>query len=148
MNIDAIERLLHMAREGNFTDLTPLQRSEREEEMTIWFDNHSVAEAWEISGVFTFAGLQISDLERFAEVIPNILLGDALAWVAGYIEIDQRVAEINHSAKRVSELVSSIKIYSHMDQSSGHKPTDVCEGLEITLQMFGHKLKQKNKSRI
>jgi signal transduction histidine kinase len=54
------------------------------------------------------------------------------------------VAEIKFSSERVSELVSSVKIYSHMDQSSEHKPTDVREGLDNTLKMFGHKLKQKN----
>ena len=54
------------------------------------------------------------------------------------------VTEIKFSADRVSGLVSSVKSYSHMDQSSAHKPTDVREGLDNTLNIFGHKLRQKN----
>jgi signal transduction histidine kinase len=142
--IEAIEQILHVARKRNFSDLSPLQRSEREEEITVWLEDRAVANNWELASVFTVAGLHVSDLERSAEAVPQVFLGNALAWVAGNIEVDRMVAEIKFSAGRVSELVSSVKIYSHMDQSSEHKPTDVRVGLDNTLKMFGHKLKQKN----
>ncbi len=141
---EAIEQLLHVARERELPDLSPLQRSEREEEFTGWLEDRAVADAGERASVFTVAGLRVSDLERFAEAVPHIFLSDALAWVAGNIEIELMVAEIKFSSGRISELVSSVKIYSHMDQSSEHKPTDVRDGLDNTLKMFGHKLKQKN----
>ena len=97
-----------------------------------------MADAWEHASVFTVSGMRVSDLELFAEAVPQVFLGDALAWVTGNIEIERMIAEIKFSSGRISELVSSVKIYSHMDQSSEHKPTDVSEGLDNTLKMFGH----------
>jgi len=57
---------------------------------------------------------------------------------------DRMVAEIASSAARISELIASVKTYSHMDRSSEHKPVDVREGLDSTLTMLGHKLKKKS----
>ena len=94
--------------------------------------------------IFTDHGISISDLDQFANAVPPAIIGNALAWIAINIEIDQMVGEINAAAGRVSELISSVKRYSHMDQSTEHKPVDVREGLDATLQMFGYKLKQKN----
>jgi len=142
--IDAIENLLSVASERNSIELTSLQRSEREEELSNWLEERSIPEAWALVGIFAQAGLNAGDLEQTEKSIPGIFLGNALAWVAGDIEIDRMVDEIKMSAARVSELVSSIKSYSHMDQSIEHKPTDVHEGLDNTLKMFGHKLNQKN----
>jgi signal transduction histidine kinase len=67
-----------------------------------------------------------------------------MAWLAGGIESDRIVEEISTSAERISELVASIKTYSHMDRSSVHAPTDVRSGLDNTVTMLGHKLKKKS----
>ncbi len=143
--IDAIEQLWQITREPKSTDyLTPLNHSDREEELTLWLEELNIADAWELASVFTGTGLCIKDLERFADAVSHEFLNDAFAWVAGNVEIDRMIAEISASAGRVSELVSSVKIYSHMDRSSEHKPTDVREGLDNTLTMLGHRLKQTN----
>jgi signal transduction histidine kinase len=143
--IDAIEQLWQVARERESADyLSPLDRSDREEELASWLEEQEVAEAWELASVFTDTGLRVKDLERFGDAVPDEFLSDAFAWVAGSVEVDRMVAEIYSSAGHVSELVSSVKLYSHMDRSSEHKPTDVREGLDNTLSMFGHRLKQKN----
>jgi signal transduction histidine kinase len=142
--IDAIEQLLRIAQEKDFPDLSPLQRSTDEEEITEWLEGRAVVNSWKLASVFVAAGLCISDLERFAMAIPQTFLGDALTWVAGNIEVDRMVTEIKFSAGRISDLISSVKNYSHMDQSSEHKPTDVREGLDTTLKIFGYNLKQKN----
>ena len=141
---NAVEQVWRVAREQGSPDLSPLDRSEREEKLAGWLEEQTVADAWELASVFTDTGLGVHDLERLAGAVPDGFLDDAFAWVAGKIEADRMVAEISSSAGRVSELVSSVKIYSHMDRSSEHKPTDVREGLDNTLTMLGHRLKQKN----
>jgi signal transduction histidine kinase len=142
--IDAIEQLSRVALEREFTDyLSPVDRSDREEELASWLEGQKVMEAWELASVFTDTGLSVKDFERFADAVPGDILNDGLAWVAGSVEVNRMVAEIYSSAGHISELVSSVKLYSHMDRSSEHKPTDVREGLDNTLIMLGHKLKQK-----
>ena len=68
---------------------------------------------------------------------------DAMTWLSCGIESDRIVEEISASAGRISELVTAIKTYSHMDRSREHRPTDVRAGIDNTLTMLGHKLKQK-----
>ena len=52
--------------------------------------------------------------------------------------------EINEGTARISELVASIKVYTHMVRSVEHKPTDVRVGIDSTLTMFGYKLREKS----
>ena len=50
------------------------------------------------------------------------------------------LAEVKESTTRISELVAAIKSYSQMDRASMQR-IDVKEGLESTLVMLGHKLR-------
>jgi signal transduction histidine kinase len=63
--------------------------------------------------------------------------------LGGEVDSDRLVEEIKGAAGRISELVGTIKSYSHMDRSTEHKPTDVPLGVDNTLKMLGHKLKEK-----
>ena len=135
---------MRLAKENESTVLSPLQRNEVEDKVSDWLESLSIANSWELANVFTSVGLSLTDLDRFAETVPNNRLIDALTLVSGIIEVDRMVGEINYAAGRVSELVSLVKNYSHMDQSSSHKPTDITEGIENTLKIFGHKINQKN----
>lgn len=140
----AIDRLQRRAREGDPGSLSPLERSEREEEITAWLEGYDVANAWEIAGALADSGLGIDDLEDLARQVPRHVVAGALTWVACGLGADRMVAEIASSAERISKLIASIKIYSHMDRSPEHKPTDVREGLDNTLIMLGHRLKEKS----
>jgi signal transduction histidine kinase len=142
--VQALDQLQRLARERRATTLLPLERSKREEELTAWLEDHGVANAWEIAGTFVDAGLAIDDLEEFAGHVPPSVATEALAWVASGLAADRMVSEIGSSVARISELIASIKIYSHMDHSLAHKPTDVREGLDNTLTMLSHKLKKKS----
>lgn len=142
--IQALERLWGLARERQSKVLSPLERSGQEEELADWLEARNVANRWEIAGTFVDAGLTIDDLEEFAVSNFPLVVPQAVAWVAGGLAADRLVAEIDSSAARVSELVSSIKMYSHMDRSAEHKPTDVRQGLDSTLTMLSHTLKEKN----
>jgi signal transduction histidine kinase len=145
VSIVAMDKLWKVISEKEIGDsLSPLDRSDREEEFADWLAERDITEAWEYAGVFTDTGLLVEDLDRFCKTVPSEFLNDAFAWITSNIEINRMVDEISASAGRVSELVSSVKVYSHMDRSSEHKPTNVQEGLDSTLRMFGHRLKEKN----
>jgi signal transduction histidine kinase len=142
--IEALLKLSRLAKEKDTTDLSPLQRSEEEEKVLNWLDVRIIDNAWKMANVFSIAGLSVDDLEQFSETVPEALLNNALTWISGVIEADRMVEEISHAAGRVSELVSLVKNYSHMDQSSRHKPMDITEGIGNTLKIFNYKLNQKN----
>ncbi|MHC4429557.1 MAG: sensor histidine kinase [Planctomycetota bacterium] len=142
--IGATNELRHLARGRVTGQPSPLDRAELEEELLAWLEDRGVAQAWEIAGTFADEGLTLADLETFAGRVPEAVLGDALAWVGGVLAADSTVAEITSASARISELIASVKVYSHMDRSPEHKPVDVREGLDNTLTMMGHKLKKKS----
>jgi signal transduction histidine kinase len=136
-----LERLTHRRASGQ---LSPLDRAELEDSLQAWLEEQGVARAWELAGVLADEGLTLADLEAFAGHVPRAWVGDALAWVGAVRGAHRTVAEITSASTRISELVASVKTYSHMDRSPEHKPVDVRQGLDNTLTMLGHELKKKS----
>jgi len=141
--LEKLEQLRSLGRQDDESTATTLERSEREDELLDWLEGHHVAEPWDVAATFNEANLTLEDLEDVSRVVPEAALTEALAWLSGGISSDRIVEEIKGAAGRISELVASIKTYSHMDRSSEHKPTDVRLGVDNTLQMLGHKVKAK-----
>jgi signal transduction histidine kinase len=142
--IEATGELRHLARERAARELSPLDRGTLEESLQDWLEDHGVEDAWDVAGTFADEGLTLDDLEDLAGRVPGTALADAVAWVGGVLAADRSVAEIASASARISELIASVKTYSHMDRSPEHKPVDVRDGLDNTLTMMGHKLKKKN----
>jgi signal transduction histidine kinase len=143
-SIDAVEKLRQELRERQAPKLTSLEESEREEAILDWLEERDVDEAWELAPAFMAAGVTDEDLERCSAEIAPGLLPDAIAWLGGGLAADRMAAEIDASAVRISDLISSVKSYSQMDRSPEHKPTDIHAGLESTLMMYAHALAGKN----
>jgi signal transduction histidine kinase len=142
--VDAMTRLSTLARAGESMTLSPLERSEREQELGDWLEERGVPEPWRLAATFADVGLGVGALEESARAIPAAALGDALVWLEGGLSAERTVAEISSASERISSLIASIKTYSHMDRSSEHKPTDVREGLDNTLTMLAHKIRKKD----
>ena len=142
--LEKLEYFRSLARGDDGSTATALERSELEDDLLEWLENHGVAEAWEVAATLNEANLSVGDLEDVARNVPEAALPDALAWLGRGINSDQIVQEIKAAAGRISELVASIKTYSHMDRSPEHKPTDVRLGVDNTLKMLGHKVKEKD----
>ena len=141
--LEKLEQLRSLGRQDDESTATTLERSEREDELLDWLEGHDVAEPWDVAATFNEANLTLEDLEDVSRSVPEAALTDALAWLSGGISSDRIVEEIKGAAGRISELVASIKTYSHMDRSSEHKPTDVRLGVDNTLKMLSHKVKAK-----
>ena len=142
--IDAVDDLQRLAREREPVARTALERSDCEEDLLAWLEDHGVTDAAEVAGTFADSGLTVKDLETVGGKVADTVLADVFVWVGRGLEAERLVAEMSSSAGRISELIASVKSYSHMDRSPEHKPTDVREGLDNTLTMLGHKLKKKN----
>lgn len=121
--------------------LDPLAESECEEEISNWLDAHNVEAGWKLAPTFVRAGLHKKALEELAGCLKGNALNDALQWLEAAWSSQELVKEIEHSMTRISELVRAIKEYSYMDRAD-LQDVDVHQGLENTLVILGHKLKQ------
>jgi signal transduction histidine kinase len=67
-----------------------------------------------------------------------------LAWVNNYLLASKMIADIKESSQRVSQLVTSVKNFTHMDRDSDKQLLDIHTGIRNTLTMLDYKLKKGN----
>jgi signal transduction histidine kinase len=128
-----------VARATTAAELSALERSDAEDALGDWLEDHEVHEPWELAGVFVPAGLGPADLEKVADTVAEDFLEPALRWLAYTVDTEMLLAEIRESTHRISSLVEAAKQYSQMDRSP-HQETDLRVGLDATLVMLSAKI--------
>ena len=124
--------------------LDTLERSDREDELADWLEDHGVEDGFELAPTLVSAGLDAGRLAALAEG-PDGLHDEALVggleWLGATLNLETLADEVGQSTGRISELVRAMKEYSHMDKTA-MREVDVREGLESTLTILAHKLKK------
>jgi len=133
----AQDKFVEKARDA--PDLTPLQASDAEDELTDWLDDHEVTEGWQLAPIFVAGGLGVDDLEAVHAACPDCPLEGTLRWLAYTVETEGLLGEIIDSTQRISTLVNAAKQYSQMDRAP-HQWLDLHEGLFATMTMLKPKL--------
>jgi signal transduction histidine kinase len=139
----AVDTLREAARGRGAGDISPLERSAREEALGAWLEERGVREPWEVAAAMVDAGLAPQDLETVVTRVPADAVADALHWLAGSIEADRMILDILSASTRISELVASVKSFSHMDRAPDRHDIDLHEGIDSTLTMLAHKIRKK-----
>jgi signal transduction histidine kinase len=139
---DAVAQILRdiASRPRPMVPLDPLTRSDREEAVVNWLEQHCIADAWKLAGTLVTAGLDRAWLEGIAKQFPEEAIGDVLGWMTGTLSLQELTQQIERGTSRIAELVNAVKSYSY----EGRGPlqdVDIHEGLESTLTMLSHKLK-------
>jgi signal transduction histidine kinase len=127
--------------------LDHLERSDRADKIATWLQARSVATPWDLAPTFVSADVDIPWLEELAGKLPAESHADALAWLESRLNLKLLLTQVEQSTGRISELVKAMKSYSYMGQSSMQQ-IDIHEGIESTLLMLGHKLKNVTLSRV
>jgi signal transduction histidine kinase len=128
------------------TLLSPLERSHREDALATGLDGRGVAESWVLAETLVDAGLEVDALATLGAARGD---GDGarlevlLRWTEWLLGVRRLADEVGTAAQRISQLVGAVKAYSHMDRAPDRQPTDVREGIDSTLVMLQHRLKQK-----
>ncbi len=125
----------------NKTPLTMIERGEWEDDLVNWMDDRDIEDSFEFAEALLNAGVKVEDLDEMARSLPEASLSDALAWINSTIESERLSVEIHEASERISHLVGSIKTYTHMDKSPDREQTQLHDGLDSTLAILGHKLK-------
>jgi signal transduction histidine kinase len=123
---------------------TPLDRSDRVEAIAEWLE----ANGGEIDQATALAetAMNIDGLEKLARVMNGETLTDALRWLASTAAINSIAKELQESTRRISELVASVKGFTHMGQAAVAEPVNVGRGLSDTSRIMASKLRDKNVS--
>ena len=131
---DAVQRL------EKAPALDSLARSDREEALAQWLDQHGIPEGWRLTSAFVSAGLDCAWLAALTGKLAEGSRVAALNWLEARLNLQLLLRLVDQSTGRVADLVKAVKSYTYMDQSPMQE-IDVHEGIESTLTMLGHKLK-------
>ncbi len=135
------ERLRHLSGDDLRTTMDRLDAAEAIED---WLGDHDVPVRDAIVESLVSARFAPQHLDKINEIVDGRSIADLMDWVAKNIEMEVLTAEIKDGASRISELVGSVKSYTHMDRAAGPQALDVHEGLRTTLVMLKHKFKSKS----
>ena len=120
-------------------DLSPLETSDAEDEISDWLDDHDVRDGWQLAPILVAGGLDVDDLGKVAANVPEDTLEGAVRWLSYTVETEGLLGEIIDSTARISSLVNAAKQYSQMDRAP-HQWLDLHEGLFATMTMLKPKL--------
>ena len=120
-----------------------LERSAREDALAGWLADAGVDDAWATAPTFADAGLTVEELSVALADVPAEARGAAIGWLEAALAADALLAAVEGAAGRISGLVGTVKSYTHVDQARAVGAADVREGLESTLAMFAHRVRDK-----
>ena len=134
--IDALRREV----EPRSAEPDPLVHADLEQALSTWLTRHGIAREWTIAPALAAAGVDLAWCTRAATALEGSALQPGLEWVANSFTVATLLSELKDSTQRISELVAAVRSYSQMDRTSMQE-IDVADGLDSTLVMLGHKLR-------
>lgn len=115
-----------------------LERIELVDQLQAWLEANGVESAWEFAPAMVGFGWSVEDLEKLkASAFFNL----SIQWLGIGCMTVGLLAEVQQATERISQIVQAMKSYTYLDQAPLLE-VDVHEGLENTLVIMQHKLKQ------
>jgi signal transduction histidine kinase len=121
---------------------SPLERSDIENSLADELSSLGIEDPWDMASILVDSGFTKQDAKTIAANLQAKTVPVALAWLAASSRAEILVHDVQNATTRVSEVVLSIKNYSYTDQSPVQE-IDVHNGLESTLRILDHSLRQK-----
>ncbi|MDX6579439.1 MAG: hypothetical protein QOJ47_988, partial [Gaiellales bacterium] len=129
-----------LARAADQTALSSLDAADAEDALLDRLEELEVPEAWKLVEPLIGAGLDDDWVDRVAAIAGPATPG-VLRWVAASLTAQSLAGELKESTQRMSDLVGAVKSYAYMDRGDLVE-VDLHEGIETTITILGHKLKQ------
>ncbi|MFL5616947.1 MAG: ATP-binding protein [Gemmatimonadaceae bacterium] len=120
---------------------TPLERADREDELTDWLADHRATQEFAIPLADT--GITPDALDLLAKTVKGDALEAALGWISANVLVKSLASEIERAAQRIHELVGAVKGFSYMDHAPAAEPVDIRRGIADTLTMLSSKSRAK-----
>ncbi len=128
----------------NNDPLEPIVLMDREDALLDWLENYEVQNAGKLVEPLAAANIQTETLEELTSRWRDDtteLKDMGIRWLALSFDVMMMIQSGLRGAERVSELVKSMRSYSHLDRGA-KQLVDIHQGIEDTLQLLSYKLKQ------
>ncbi len=122
--------------------LSLMERTDKEDELTSCFDDCGIDNGYELAENFVEFGFTEEDLYEMEKHVPGESLSAVLNWINNNLVTEKMVEDIQEASQRISQLVNSVKNFTHMDRAGDMQFSDIHSGLRNTLVMLNHKIKR------
>ncbi len=140
---DQVNAILFEKLRNPIDELSLLDRQDAFDDLTDWLEDHDIDDGDDLVETFVDYGVTPEDLTEIEDILEGEGLRVILWWIESTLSLEKLVNEIQESADRIAELVSSVKEYSHMDPGSAMEYTDIRDGIKNTTLILKHKIKEK-----
>lgn len=118
-----------------------LGRSDREDELTDWLEQHGADER--CAGPLSETAVTVEALDELAAVVSGDVLNAVLKWMAAGCNVRMLSGDIESAATRIHDLVRAVRGFTFMDRAPRPEPVDIRQGVFDTLVMLGAKTRAR-----
>ena len=124
-----------------FPKQDPMELSDREQTIYDWLEAHGAPRAADQAPPLAAAAFSVEELDAWHNTLGSgYPFQKAMNWLETVLRMGELAKDIETSTERIAELVQAMKEYTYMDQAK-FQEIDVHKGLESTLKIMYHKLK-------
>ncbi|HSU68464.1 MAG TPA: ATP-binding protein, partial [Tepidisphaeraceae bacterium] len=138
--VDAVREACRAKQESGVR--SPIEQAEREEAMGDWLADRGLDIA--IAEPLADTAVTFDALNILAQAIDGPALDAVLRWGSSGCSVRSLASEIQDSAMRISDLVTAIKGFTHMDQAAVTGPVDLVQGLSNTVTVLRAKARARS----
>ena len=110
-------------------------------ELAVVFESH--VDAQTLGSELADAGATVEDAHRLAAAVGSdpALTGPVIAALTDHVYLHRTASTVRHAVAQIQRIVGALKSYSHLDQQAIRTDADLHEGLETTLVLLHHVLR-------
>jgi signal transduction histidine kinase len=121
--------------------LDALEKIDLVDQLQTWLEANGTESAWELAPTMVNFGWNIEALEKLKGNLPQSLFHLSIQWLGTGCLMTSLLSEVLQTTERISQIVRAVKSYTYLDQAPLLE-VDIHEGLESTLLIMQHKLRQ------
>ena len=121
--------------------LDALEKIDLVDQLQTWLEANGTESAWELAPTMVNFGWNIEVLEKLNGELPQSLFHLSIQWLGTGCLMTSLLSEVLQTTERISQIVRAVKSYTYLDQAPLLE-VDIHEGLESTLLIMQHKLRQ------
>ena len=141
--VDAVNAIVFEKLSKGLQSLSFSDKMEREDDLLDWLEDREIEHADDMTEDLVDFGFTKDELDAIADQLREEDVAPVITWVHQNLITERLVSEIQDASQRINELVSSVKVFTHMDQSPDMKKMDIHAGLDNTLTMLGYKIRKQ-----
>ena len=143
--VDEVNNILFSKLKTKKTNhLSVIEKNDLEDEIAEFLENNSIEDGYSAAEMFVEFSITFEEIKKIHKTVREEDFVPVIGWIESVITTEKLVKEIEEASKRINDLVTSVKSYTHMDRAQDKQPAHIHEGIRNTKTILNHKLKSKN----